>query len=189
VQAIKAGDVVLDGVSVARRREDAQMATALGYIPESPRSNGVVESLDLEMNLELRELAAGTAARHDAKAVLVRFDVRPPDPRRQAGTLSGGNLQKLVIARELSVQRPAFLACYPTMGLDLNAAAAVYADLQAQAAGGAAVLWISEDLDDLLSIAHRIAVLRSGELVAVLDNHGSLTRDQVGALMTGSRAA
>jgi simple sugar transport system ATP-binding protein len=115
--------------------------------------------------------------------------VNPPEPGRRAGTLSGGNLQKLVIARELGTARPAVLACYPTMGLDLAAIELVYAEMFAQAEAGAAVLWISEDLDDLLAAAHRIAVMREGRIVADLDNDGTLSRDRIGALMTGMEEA
>ena len=189
IQPISSGDIVLDGESIARRQDDKPMSTALGYIPESPRSNAVVESLDLATNLQLRALAGGGPTVADQMPALDRFDIRPREPAKRAGLLSGGNLQKLVVARELGVQRPAVLACYPTMGLDLNATSAVYAELVAQAKGGAAVLWISEDLDDLLAMAHRIAVLHHGRIVAVLDNDGTLTREQIGTLMTGRSAA
>jgi simple sugar transport system ATP-binding protein len=74
------------------------------------------------------------------------------------------------------------------MGLDLAAIELVYRELFAQAEAGAAVIWISEDLDDLMLAAHRIAVLREGAVVAVKDNDGTLSRDQIGALMTGMHA-
>jgi len=103
-------------------------------------------------------------------------------------TLSGGNLQKLVIARELSRTPALVVACYPTMGLDLAAAAAVYEALFDLARRGSAVLWISEDLDDLLRYAHRIVVMFQGRVAADADVAG-LTREQVGAWMTGAGEA
>ena len=188
VETIAVGDVLLDGISIARHDINAAVATPIGYIPEQPRQNGVVETMSLARNLALRALADGTRPGAGDAGLLTAFNVNPPDPARLAGTLSGGNLQKLVSARELGTPRPAILACYPTMGLDLAAIEMVYAAIFAQAAAGAAVLWISEDLDDLLAASHRIAIMREGAIVAILDNDGTLTREAVGALMTGMAA-
>ena len=116
-----------------------------------------------------------------------QFDVRPRETRLASGRLSGGNLQKLVIARELSEPRRFVVACYPTMGLDLQATQAVYDAMFRQAADGAAVLWISEDLDDLLRYAHRIAVLYHGKVVGVLPATAA-DRMQIGHLMTHGAA-
>ncbi|MCP8882152.1 ATP-binding cassette domain-containing protein [Devosia sp. XJ19-1] len=185
VEPLTAGDILLDGVSIARHTPFEAVSTPLGYIPEQPRDNGVVATMSLARNLALRDLAQGKRATGRHANLLERFNVNPPDPAKLAGTLSGGNVQKLVIARELGIQRDAILACYPTMGLDLAAIEMVYAAMFAQAASGAAVLWISEDLDDLLAGSHRIAVMREGRLVALLDNDGTLSREAVGALMTG----
>ncbi|MVS98959.1 ABC transporter ATP-binding protein [Devosia marina] len=185
VEPLTGGDVLLDGVSIARHNPYDAVATPLGYIPEQPRDNGVVGTMTLARNLALRELAQGNRPPVTGRDLLFRFNVNPPDPMKTAGTLSGGNIQKLVSARELGGQRQAVLACYPTMGLDLAAIEMVYAAMFAQAAAGAAVLWISEDLDDLLAGCHRIAVMREGQLVALLDNSSTLTREVVGAHMIG----
>ena len=119
-------------------------------------------------------------------ARLEAFDVRPPEPSRRASTLSGGNLQKLVAARELGETPAAIVACYPTMGLDVQASAALFARLIDHAAAGAAVLWIGEDLDDLLAIADRIAVIHDGRIVAVLDP-GETNAAEIGRHMAGGR--
>ena len=98
-----------------------------------------------------------------AQELMEQFDVRPRESRLASGRLSGGNLQKLVIARELSEPRRFVVACYPTMGLDLQATQAVYDAMFRQAAGGAAVLWISEDLDDgLLERSVRRSLVSGG---------------------------
>lgn len=188
VEMLTGGDVLLDGVSIARHDPDMSVATPLGYIPEQPRDNGVVATMNLMRNLNLRELAAGMRGQTHGVELLKTFKINPPDPQRLAGTLSGGNVQKLVIARELATPRKAILACYPTMGLDIAAIKMVYAAMFAQAEAGAAILWISEDIDDLLAASHRILVMREGAFVAALDNDGTLTRDMVGALMTGPAA-
>ncbi len=128
----------------------------------------MVGSLDLAGNLALRGLStnAPLPAAADVARRLEAFDVRPPEPTRRASTLSGGNLQKLVAARELGEAPAAIVACYPTMGLDVNATEAILRRLVEHATSGAAVLWIGEEIDDLLDIADRIAVIHDGRIVA-----------------------
>jgi ABC-type uncharacterized transport system ATPase subunit len=184
VTPLTSGDVVLDGVSVARVSTRQTFCTPLGYIPEQPKDNGIVGELNLADNVNIRHFAGEAELNEDIKTLLLNFGVNPPEPERLAKTLSGGNAQKLVIARELGVPRPAVLACYPTMGLDYQSTERVYEQMIQQAKRGAAVLWISEDLDQILRSAHRIAVIREGALVAVLENDGKLTREALGALMT-----
>ena len=115
------------------------------------------------------------------------YDVRPRDPDLAAGALSGGNLQKLVIARELSGHsRASSSPATRPWGLDLIAADAVRQRMFAHAAQGCAVLWMSEDLDDLLQYAHRIAVLFNGRLMGVVSrDHAS--RDRIRAADGGNR--
>jgi general nucleoside transport system ATP-binding protein len=110
--------------------------------------------------------------------------VRPPKPTAVASALSGGNLQKLVMARELSGNPRVVVACYPTMGLDVLAAQSVYRELFRHAADGACVVWISEELDDLMSYAHRIAVIHNGEIVGIVRREDA-NRQVLGAWMAG----
>jgi len=191
LEPVVSGDATLDGASlVSRRGHIPTPSDALAYIPERPIDNAVVGDLDLAVNLDLWRLSRQPlfGARPDrarrAFDLLARFDVRPPDPALHAAALSGGNLQKLVIARELSGTPKAVVACYPTMGLDVVAAAAVRRTMLEHAAHGAAVLWLSEDLDDLLMLAHRIAVLHCGRLVGVVPR-AAATRDGIGRMMAG----
>lgn len=191
VHPIKSGLVLLDGIDIARHDPLLPVFTPLGYIPEQPRDNAIIDTMNLSKNLRLRELAADESLDDitNLQDLLEHFNVNPPDLERLAGTLSGGNIQKLVAARELGSVRKAILACYPTMGLDLAAVEMIYHEIFTQAEAGAAVLWISEDLDDLLAAAHRIAVLREGKIVTILDNDGTLTRDEIGAHMTGMHSS
>lgn len=188
VVPVEAGDVLLDGLSIARRDERASLCTPLGYVPHLARDNAVVLSLDVAANLHLRDIGSpaygGRPVEAADSALLDTFDVVPRDPGARVDQLSGGNVQKLVIAREFGRPRPALLACYPTMGLDVAATERVYAAMSAQAGQGAAVLWISEELDDLLARAHRIAVMTDGRLSTPLHNGPSLTRERLGRLMT-----
>ncbi len=190
MRALDAGEVILDGELLRAPRMPVQVAPNLGYIPPEPLRNAVAPGLSLAVNLAVKKLRAlPLLPSHDglmreAQELIARFSVRPSDPNALAGQLSGGNLQKLVAARELSGLPGAVVACYPTMGLDVTATAQVYESLFGLAAQGSAVLWISEDLDDLLQHAHRIAVMHAGRVVAVLD--ASRTNAQeIGAWMTG----
>ena len=126
---VVAGDATLDGISLAWTGETAPQTDTVAYIPERPIDNAVVADLDLAVNLDLRNLARQDFFPRDsdrnarAAALLSRYDVRPPNPLLSARALSGGNLQKLVVARELSRTPQLVVACYPTMGLDVSAAA------------------------------------------------------------------
>jgi ABC-type uncharacterized transport system ATPase subunit len=186
------GEVLLDGHDVCGRgRREATEAPVVAYVPEQPLHNGCAPGLSLLANLSalharaLAWLPRWTRERAAAGALLDRFDVRPRELERPAETLSGGNLQKLVLARELSRAPTLVVACYPTMGLDLAAAAAVVQELLACAAAGAAVVWISEDLEILLERADRIAVLHAGQLRPPVDA-AAATRHELGAWMTGA---
>ena len=151
------------------RDDEARSATTSRICRNARLDNAVVADLDLGFNLALRQLrtlplfprtgktsASGPTSCSHVSTCGRRFRRFPP------AALSGGNLQKLVIARELSDTHRLVIASYPTMGLDVLAAQAVYRSLFDQAAAGACVVWISEDLDDLMAYAHRIAVIYGG---------------------------
>jgi general nucleoside transport system ATP-binding protein len=188
--AVTTGDVVLGGVSIAARTEGGAIPQDVAYIPERPLDNAVVADLDLALNLTLRRLTQlplfpqRRAIDAQATALIKRFDVRPPRPTLPAAALSGGNLQKLVIARELSDAHRLVVASYPAMGLDVLATQEVYRSLFEQAAGGACVVWISEELDDLLAYAHRIAVIYDGGIAGIVRRQDA-TRQIIGRLMAG----
>lgn len=185
-----AGDVVLAGVSIAGRDDASGISQDVAYIPERPLDNAVVGDIDLSLNLALRDFhsipyfPSRRQLTQAAEHMIANYDVRPPRPTLPAGLLSGGNLQKLVIARELSADRRFVVACYPTMGLDVAATQVVYAEMFRHAASGACVVWISEDLDDLLNYAHRIAVLKDGKIAGIALRE-SADRQLLGRWMAG----
>ena len=194
VREVEAGEVILDGVAVHRGVGGVPDPQQVGYIPERPSVNGVAPELDLSVNLALKGLhtlpfwmGARRPSAREALPMLEEHDVRPRDPSRKARDLSGGNLQKLVAARELSGGRKLVVACYPTMGLDLAATQAVYARLFEHARNGASVVWISEELDDLLRFAHRIAVLFHGKVLGVVEA-AEADRNELGRWMMGARS-
>lgn len=190
MRPLSAGEVILDGELLRAPRFQPAAPPRLGYIPEQPLVNAVAPDLPLWLNLALKRIAGLPFVPdleqlgRDAAERIALFGVRPADARAQARWLSGGNLQKLVAARELADAPAAVVACYPTMGLDITASAQVYEALFEQARQGSAVLWISEDLDDLLRHAHRIAVMCDGRIVALL-SAADTSLAEIGAWMTG----
>ena len=185
------GEVLLDGVEVCGR--GSRPPPAIAYVPEQPMVNGCAPDLTVLANLSvlrarvLEWIPRWSAERARGAALIERFDVRPRDLDLRAGALSGGNLQKLVVARELEAEPLLVVACYPTMGLDLVAAQEVAGHLAACADRGAAVVWISEDLDVLLERADRVAVLQHGRLRGPVPV-AEATRQGLGAWMSGAAA-
>ncbi|MCC4908413.1 ATP-binding cassette domain-containing protein [Microbacterium sp. cx-59] len=194
LRAPASGTVEFDG----RTDPDAVdlLRGGVAWIPEQ-RADAIVPTVPLGATLSLYDSARGerrrrAPAREAAARHLADFDVRPASPELAAGTLSGGNQQKLLVARELGRAwrgRPdgtprAVLAYGPTQGLDLRAAQAIRGRLIAAAEAGAAVLVASHDLDEIRGLADRIVVLFSGRIVADLPA-AEATTARVGAAMAG----
>jgi ABC-type uncharacterized transport system ATPase subunit len=145
-------------------------------IPEEPLRNACVAGMSVAENLALRDFDRTPVCRGgwrlDRKAMRARatqlihdFNVRPPVPDRMIGTLSGGNVQRAVLARELGQPVDVLIVANPVFGLDFASVADIHARLIAARDAGAAVLLVSEDLDELLELADRIAVMAEGRLV------------------------
>jgi len=124
----------------------------------------------------------------EGRTLVTQFDVRTPSVDTRAGTLSGGNIQKVLLARELSDDPKVVVFNKPTYGLDIRTTLTVRERIQELAASGVASLVISTDLDELLGLCDRIAVLYQGRLVGTFDN-GPGAAERIGELMVGSRAA
>ena len=152
---------------------------------------GIVGALPVSLNLVLKRIGQAPYWRHgrirrdaidrDARGLVERFDIRTPGIHTRAGTLSGGNIQKVVLARELSFDAKVVVFHKPTYGLDLKTTRTVrrmIGDLR----DGRAGLVISTDLDELLEVSDRIAVLSRGRIVGEVEN-GPGAAEQVGRLM------
>jgi simple sugar transport system ATP-binding protein len=172
-----------------------EVAGPVGFIPEDRTTEGLIPTLSLTENVVLGSRADDPwvrrgrvdwrVARARTAALLTEYEVVAPGPDVLAATLSGGNQQKVVVARELARQPRVVVAENPTRGLDLRAAAAIHTRLRAAAAAGAAVLVYSSDLDEVLALAARVLVASRGMLI---EPPPGATRAQVGELMvTGGR--
>jgi len=146
--------------------------------------NGVL-SASVRMNLVSKGFVNWGTARNYAKEVIKTFDVRTPGTENAARSLSGGNLQKFVIGREIMQDPEVLVVNQPTWGVDASAAAAIRQALLDLAAGGAAVIVISQDLDELMEVAGRFAALNEGRLSAPRSTQG-LTIDEIGLMMGGA---
>lgn len=187
---VTAGELIVAGRVVQSATQHTLGPRNLAYIPEQPAVNAVAANLDLTTNValghfhRLKFVPDWGPERLAATQVVQRFNVRPQNIALQAGQLSGGNLQKLVVGRELQGAPELIIAAYPTMGLDAGATQAVYQALLAKAEEGVPVLWISEDIDDLLAYSHRIAVMYHHAVVDVFVT-AETDRFALGRAMTG----
>jgi simple sugar transport system ATP-binding protein len=162
---------------------------ATGFIPEDRHRDAVLLDAPLTENVALRGAATRRGLMRwdqvatDTAALMARHDVRAPGPDVPMRTLSGGNQQKLVLARELDGHPALLVAENPTRGLDFVATAAVHDALRAARANGVAVVLYSSDLDEVLALADRVVVMLGGRLQAL----DTTDRDLVGRAMLGSR--
>jgi len=194
---VSAGDILLYGGPVTRMNVAARQKLGLRYVTDDRLGEGIVGTLPVGLNLFLKRVGERPYWRHgriqravvDGRAAeLVReFDVRTPSVTTRAATLSGGNIQKVLLARELSFQPKVVVFHKPTYGLDVRTTATVRDLIRKLADDGGAGLVISTDLDELLEICDRIAVLSRGRLVGVVPN-GPGAAEHVGELMVGGRA-
>ncbi|MFM0365921.1 ABC transporter ATP-binding protein [Paraburkholderia sediminicola] len=172
---VKAGDMQVAGKAYHATREEMTQRRVFA-IPEEPLKNACVAAMSVAQNLALRDfdrepLRRGgwwldrRAVRERAAQLIAEFNVRPPLPERTIGTLSGGNVQRAVLARELGQPVDVLIVANPVFGLDFASVADIHARLMAARDAGAAVLLVSEDLDELLELADRIVVIAEGKLV------------------------
>jgi ABC-type uncharacterized transport system ATPase subunit len=172
----------------------AALRAGIARIPEDRHREGIVGSLTVAENLVLESLDESEvqrwgflrfkSIREKARAMIAAFDIRCPGPDAPIRLLSGGNIQKVILARGLARQPRAVLANQPTRGLDVGATADVHRRLLQARDRGAAVVLISEDLDELFALSDRIAVLSQGRLSAA-ELVEEVTIERVGLLMAG----
>jgi ABC-type uncharacterized transport system ATPase subunit len=195
----RAGRVVVAGQDVTGAAPRAVRAAGLGVVPADRGGWGVVPEMSLVENLALNEVAAGRdrrggvlqwrAMRARARELVEQYDIRPGRIDAAAGSLSGGNMQKLVIARELSASPRAVIASSPTWGLDVGAVDAVHQRLRSARDAGAAVLLTSLDLDEVLALADRVLVVYRGRITLDVARTELDDRDLAVAMIGGRVAA
>ncbi len=188
------GHIYLEGEDVTGLDAGKLTERMLSYIPEERMRDGMIGNFTVAENMILREHAQPFYSKNGflnlkyisehTDHLIKQFQVKTPSQRTLAKSLSGGNIQKIVLARELSRKPRAIIAAQPTRGLDIGAAEYVREQLLTQRKDGTAVLLISEDLDEIFSLSDRIAVIYEGKIMDILDRDEA-TREKVGLLMAG----
>jgi ABC-type uncharacterized transport system ATPase subunit len=193
------GRVLLGGVDVTHEGVREMHERGVSYVPADRHRFGLVLSFPLTDNLVLTDYYAAPysrgpirddgAIRARALEAIEQFDVRTPSPDVAAGTLSGGNQQKLIVAREFGRELRLLVLDQPTRGLDVGSVEFIHRQTIKKRDAGTAVLLVSAELDEVLELSDRIGVMYRGRLVAVLDGR-TAEREQIGLLMaTGGREA
>jgi ABC-type uncharacterized transport system ATPase subunit len=191
--------VIINGVPSGQLDITSRRKFGAAFVPEERLGHGAVPRLPLSSNIVLTRHATGDrvvrggvlfygAARKLGVRVSETFDVRKGSPDPDASALSGGNLQKFVVGREIDRQPGVLVICQPTWGVDAGAATTIRQALVDLARSGSAILMISQDLDEILEISDRVAVIANGHLSAPRATHG-ITREEIGLLMGGAGAA
>ena len=148
----------------------ASESSILGYQGEAEAGEGIFLAL--------------AAIRERCEGLMERFDVRPPDPDLRCGGFSGGNQQKMVVARELSAAPKALLVGQPTRGVDIGAIEFIHSQLLAIRDTGCAILLVSVELDEIMSLADRIVVMNAGRIVGEVDR-SEADANRIGLMMAG----
>jgi ABC-type uncharacterized transport system ATPase subunit len=189
------GAVRVEGVDTSGLDVAGHRAAGIAHVPEDRLANGVAVEQSIADNLIVDRHAMAPISRAGrlrqrvlrayADRLMSDFDIRAPDPSVAVGALSGGNMQKVVVARELSSSPRLLVAAQLTRGVDIGAMQFMYERLLAARDAGAAVLLVSADLTELLQVADRLLVIKDGELVARFDDVADLGEKQVGLHMLG----
>ena len=193
LRGVASGAVLLAGRDVTRASVRERGDGGVSHIPEDRQRRGLVLDYSIAENLVLgqqhrysRHGALDEAAiAENARRQIERFDIRPSDPAAPARALSGGNQQKIVIAREMGRDFSVLLAAQPTRGVDVGAIEFIHTQLRNARAAGKAVLLVSADLTEVLALSDRIAVMYGGRFAVVLPR-AEANEDVLGAYMTGA---
>jgi simple sugar transport system ATP-binding protein len=194
LRKLTGGRIHLDGKVVTGLTPAELIERKLSYIPEERMRDGMIKEFTISENMILRQhhkkpfasagfLNLGSIARH-AERLVQEYQVKTPSLETPAKSLSGGNIQKVILARELSRQPRVIIASQPTRGLDIGATEYVRAKLLEERRSGTAILLISEDLDEILALSDRIAVMYEGRIMDILPRAQAVT-EKLGLLMAG----
>jgi general nucleoside transport system ATP-binding protein len=193
LQPTLAGSVTLNGRDLTRATPRARLRAGVAYVPEDRREDGLVGSFSVAENLVLdtydrAPFASGInlnlpAIRSNATTLIDEFDVRTGSPATPAGTLSGGNQQKVILAREVGREHKVLIASQPTRGLDVGSIEFVHRRIVQQRDHGVAVIIVSSELDEIYALADRIAVMYEGRITGFRDP--SVPAAELGRLMAG----
>ncbi|NCC13532.1 MAG: ABC transporter ATP-binding protein [Spirochaetia bacterium] len=196
---LTSGTIQLDGEHLENLSIRERIERGLGYIPEDRQKYGVVGEFSIAENTALKNYYLETyrrrfgildfaAMQKEAQNLIDQFDIRSAEGASTlAGSLSGGNQQKVIVAREISLSPKVLVVAQPTRGLDVGAIEYIRKRLIAERSKGRAILLVSFELDEIMNLCDRIATISKGSIVAVNKQH-EVTEREIGMMMAGSRA-
>jgi simple sugar transport system ATP-binding protein len=190
----EAGEVLISGVATKDMAPHSVHEAGISHVPEDREKHGLVANYSIADNLVLNQFDQAPFAKgwvrnlgevaKNAEQLVEKFDIRTPSAFNPASSLSGGNKQKVVVARELSQELPVLVAAQPTRGVDVGSIEFIHNQLISARDNGAGVLLVSAELDEILSLSDRIAVMSGGKIVAIVDSKDA-DRNYIGRLMAG----
>ena len=195
LRSIESGQVMLLGEDITKASPRQITAAGTGHVPEDRQRMGMIKSFEVMHNMVLGSyyqepfsqgiVVNDEAIADNAESLIHEYDVRPPLIHNSMGSLSGGNQQKVIIAREFSRPVKLLIAAQPTRGLDVGSIEFIHKQIVRMRDEGTAVILVSTELDEILSLSDRIAVMFAGEVIDILPIE-SADRDTVGLRMAGS---
>ena len=172
--------------------EIRNLGIKLSFVPEDRIGMGLVGNMDIIDNMLLRSYRKGRGrllhkekSKDLAENVVKNLNVKTPNLHTQVSKLSGGNIQKVLVGREISSSPKILMVAYPVRGLDINSSYMIYDLLDEQKVKGTAIIYVGEDLDVLLALSDRIVVLSNGKISGIVDSR-KVTKEEIGLLMTKS---
>ncbi len=171
------------------------LGVRLSFVPEDRLGMGLVGNMDIIDNMMLRSYSKGhslflerKAPKDLAEKIIEQLEVSTPSATTPVRRLSGGNVQKVLVGREIAAAPTVLMAAYPVRGLDVNSSYTIYNLLNAQKENGVAVIFVGEDLDVLVELCDRILVIGSGKITGIVDGRTAV-KEEIGLLMTKTEAA
>ena len=171
-----------------------ELGVRLSFVPEDRLGMGLVGNMDIIDNMMLRSYRRGHSVFVDrkrprdlAEQIVESLEVVTPGVTTPVRRLSGGNVQKVLVGREIAAAPKVLMVAYPVRGLDINSSYAIYNLLNKQKDAGTAIIFVGEDLDVLMELCDRIMVINSGHITGIVDGR-TVTKEELGLLMTSSRA-
>jgi simple sugar transport system ATP-binding protein len=194
LRSVFAGEILIDGVDITRRSVAERHDAGLSHIPEDRHRRGLILEYTVANNLILgvqklfskRRIIDRARVMENAMHEINSFDIRPPDPLLAARALSGGNQQKVVVAREMGRKFSVLLASQPTRGVDVGAIEFIHQELLDARAQGKAILLVSAELNEVLALSDRIAVMYRGKFAVVMPA-AEASEDVLGEYMIGTK--
>ena len=194
LQTVKKGAILYEKENIVSKtpREIIKLGISMSFIPEDRLGMGLSASMGIRDNMMLKNYRSAKGPFVDrksaaamAKRIVAQYEISAPDIVTPVSHLSGGNVQKVLLGREIEADPNVIITAYPVRGLDINSSYTVYNALNDQKKKGAGILFIGEDLDVMLELCDRIMVLCHGEITGIVDAK-TATKEQLGLLMTNS---